>query len=166
MRSQQESCCGLTFTELNGLRLIVNSALPLIAPTSFSLTSNIHPCPFQTGIKTLIWLLAVWNCSFRLSAGSKAVARTVWYSHYVNTDLYSTLTVMLTVTGLVLVWKPSHMYHLSRQCGLFLKVALIPTVAKRHKTDLLACAPCLLKASQHCLALATASLWKVFTCIE
>lgn len=32
MRSQQESCCGLAFTGLNGLKLIWNSALSLIAP--------------------------------------------------------------------------------------------------------------------------------------
>ena len=31
MRSQQESCCGLAFTGLNGLKLIWNSALSLIA---------------------------------------------------------------------------------------------------------------------------------------
>lgn len=31
MRSQQESCCGLAFTGLNGLKLIWNSALALIA---------------------------------------------------------------------------------------------------------------------------------------
>jgi len=30
MRSQQESCCGKAFTELNGLKLISNSALSLI----------------------------------------------------------------------------------------------------------------------------------------
>ena len=31
MRSQQESCCGLAFSGLNGLKLIWNSALTLIA---------------------------------------------------------------------------------------------------------------------------------------
>lgn len=90
MRSQQESCCGLAFTELNGLKLIWNSALSLIAREFFShQTSSCVPSRLE--LKLLFdLLLAVWNFSFRLSGGSKAFARNFEYCHQINTELILT----------------------------------------------------------------------------
>lgn len=79
MSSQQESCCGLAFTGLNGLKLIWNSALSLSAWEFSHIKPPVVSPPDWNENFFLIWLLAVWNFTFRLSSGFKAFAKNVSY---------------------------------------------------------------------------------------
>lgn len=56
MRSQQESCCGLAFTGLNGLKLIWNSALSLIALEFFFSHQTSSCVPSRLELKTSFWI--------------------------------------------------------------------------------------------------------------
>lgn len=141
MRSQQESCCGLAFTGLNGLKLIWNSALALIAG-EFSHIKHQVVSPSRLELKLLFEFASCClelqlqvvsrfksSCQECLILSLRAYIHTlkVNSTHNINADF---------LLGWFWCENSSHRRCWSWRCGLFLKVALIPSV---KMTDLLAC---------------------------
>lgn len=131
MRSQQESCCGLAFTELNGLKLIWNSALSLIA-REFSHIKHpvVSPSSLELKLLFLSLLLAVWNLSFRSSGSSKsflpATSHVVIVSFHLLAEVNLKRSIMLTFTGPEK--SSSEVTSAPPLWACFLRVALIPIV--------------------------------------